>query len=57
MRRVCDRAVAADVAIGAQVGYRDLPVLGLPGSVWLRVASEAGLRTVSEAFADPRVHP
>ncbi len=128
MRRVCDRAVAADVAIGAQVGYRDLPgfgrrfidiepaalaadviyqigaldafariagsrvryvkphgalynaivhheeqaaavaeavaaydadlpVLGLPGSVWLRVASEAGLRTVSEAFADRAYTP
>ncbi len=128
MRRVCVRAVAADVAIGAQVGYRDLPgfgrrfidiepdaltqdviyqigaldafariagsrvryvkphgalynaivhheeqaaavaeavaaydadlpVLGLPGSVWLRVASEAGLRTVSEAFADRAYTP
>lgn len=29
-----------------------LPVLGLPGSVWLRQAEEAGLRVVSEAFAD-----
>lgn len=29
-----------------------LPVLGLPGSAWLRRAAEAGLTTVSEAFAD-----
>lgn len=123
MRRVCDLAVEAGVAIGAQVGYRDLPgfgrrfidvepavltddvvyqigaleafaraagsrvrylkphgalynaivhhenqaaavvaavlrydrtlpVLGLPGSVWLRRAEEAGLTVVQEAFAD-----
>ncbi len=29
-----------------------LPVLGLPGSAWLRRAAEAGLHTVPEAFAD-----
>ncbi len=128
MRRVCDRAVAADVAIGAQVGYRDLPgfgrrfidiepealtqdviyqigaleafariagsrvryvkphgalynaighheeqaaavvqalldydatlpVLGLPGSAWLRRAEDAGLRVVHEAFADRAYTP
>src|SRR4051794_41837319 len=28
MRRVCARAVEAGVAIGAQVGYRDLPGFG-----------------------------
>ena len=28
MRRVCEQAVASDVAIGAQVGYRDLPGFG-----------------------------
>ena len=128
MRRVCDRAVERDVAIGAQVGYRDLPgfgrrfidvepnaltqdviyqvgaleafarvagsrvryvkphgalynatvhheeqaaavvaavadydrtlpVLGLPGSQWLRLAAEAGLTTVHEAFADRAYTP
>jgi 5-oxoprolinase (ATP-hydrolysing) subunit A len=128
MRRVCARAVASGVAIGAQVGYRDLPgfgrrfidvepealtadvvyqvgaleafariagdrvryvkphgalynaivhheaqaaavvaavvaydrtlpVLGLPGSVFLRRAAEAGLTTVSEAFADRAYTP
>ncbi|HYO39678.1 MAG TPA: 5-oxoprolinase subunit PxpA [Nocardioidaceae bacterium] len=31
---------------------RDLPVVGLPGSVLLDRASRAGLRTVREAFAD-----
>jgi UPF0271 protein len=30
----------------------ELPVLGLPGSAFLRLAAEAGLRTVREAFAD-----
>lgn len=128
MRKVCVRAVQRDVAIGAQVGYRDLPgfgrrfidiepqaladdviyqigalegfariaggrvryvkphgalyntivdheeqaaavvaavraydptlpVLGLPGSAWLRLAAEAGLTTVTEAFADRAYTP
>lgn len=128
MRRVCGRAVEQGVAIGAQVGYRDLPgfgrrfidiepealtqdviyqvgaleafarvagsrvgyvkphgalynaivhheeqaaavvqaivdydptlpVLGLPGSAWLRRAEAAGLRTVPEAFADRAYTP
>ncbi|SNS20147.1 UPF0271 protein [Geodermatophilus saharensis] len=128
LRRVCDRAAAAGVAIGAQVGYRDLagfgrrfvdvepdaltqdvlyqvgaleafarvagtrvryvkphgalynaivgheeqaaavvravveydrtlPVLGLPGSAWLRLAGEAGLPVVAEAFADRAYTP
>jgi UPF0271 protein len=128
MRRVCTKAVASGVAIGAQVGYRDLPgfgrrfidvepealtqdviyqigaleafarvagdrvryvkphgalynaivhheeqaaavvaavtdydrtlaVLGLPGSVFLRLAAEAGLTTVAEAFADRAYTP
>jgi UPF0271 protein len=128
MRRVCEQAADAGVAIGAQVGYRDLPgfgrrfidvepaaltqdviyqigaleafarvagsrvrylkphgalynaivhheeqaaavvravvdydptlpVLGLPGSVFLRLAAEAGLTTVSEAFADRAYTP
>ncbi|SHG30538.1 LamB/YcsF family protein [Geodermatophilus nigrescens] len=128
LRRVCDRAAAAGVAIGAQVGYRDLagfgrrfvdvepdaltqdvlyqvgaleafarvagtrvryvkphgalynaivtheeqaaavvravvdydrtlPVLGLPGSAFLRLAADAGLRTVAEAFADRAYTP
>jgi UPF0271 protein len=128
MRRVCARAVEAGVAIGAQVGYRDLPgfgrrfidvepdaltadvvyqvgaleafariagdrvryvkphgalynaivqheqqaaavvaavvaydrtlpVLGLPGSEFLRQAAAAGLTTVAEAFADRAYTP
>ncbi len=128
MRRVCERAVEAGVAIGAQVGYRDLPgfgrrfidvepealtqdviyqigaleafarvagsrvryvkphgalynaivhheeqatavvravidydrslpVLGLPGSAFLRLAAEAGLTVVHEAFADRAYTP
>jgi 5-oxoprolinase (ATP-hydrolysing) subunit A len=128
MRRVCEKAVPSGVAIGAQVGYRDLPgfgrrfidvepaaltqdvvyqigaleafariagdrvryvkphgalynaivhheeqaaavvaavvaydrtlpVLGLPGSAWLRLAAEAGLTVVHEAFADRAYTP
>ena len=128
MRRVCEQAVERGVAIGAQVGYRDLPgfgrrfidvepneltqdviyqlgalqafahiggsrvryvkphgalynaivgheeqaaavvqavvdhdptlpVMGLPGSAWLRRAQEAGLRVVHEAFADRAYTP
>jgi 5-oxoprolinase (ATP-hydrolysing) subunit A len=128
MRRVCERAAEHDVAIGAQVGYRDLPgfgrrfidiepealtqdviyqvgaleafarvagsrvsyvkphgalynaivhheeqaaavvqalvdydatlpVLGLPGSAWLRRAEESGLTVVPEAFADRAYTP
>ena len=36
---------------------RTLPVMGLPGSVWLRRAEEAGLTTVHEAFADRAYTP
>ena len=128
MRRVCERAAERGVAVGAQVGYRDLPgfgrrfidvepyaltqdvvyqlgalqafaavagsrvryvkphgalynaivtheeqaaavvqavldhdpalpVLGLPGSAFLRQAEQAGLRTVQEAFADRAYTP
>ena len=34
-----------------------LPVLGLPGSVFLRIAEEEGLRPVREAFADRAYTP
>ena len=34
-----------------------LPVLGLPGSAWLRRAEQAGLRVVREAFADRAYTP
>jgi UPF0271 protein len=36
---------------------RTLPVLGLPGSAWLRLAAEAGLTPVAEAFADRAYTP
>jgi UPF0271 protein len=35
----------------------DLPVLGLPGSIFLHLAEEAGLTTVREAFADRGYNP
>ena len=48
----------ADAVVAAIVHYdRNLPVLGLPGSEWLRRAGQAGLTTVSEAFADRAYTP
>lgn len=44
--------VAAVVAVDPS-----LPVMGLPGSAFLRIAADAGLRTVSEAFADRAYTP
>lgn len=39
--------------VAAVVAYdSSLPVLGLPGSVFLEEAREAGLDVVAEAFAD-----
>jgi 5-oxoprolinase (ATP-hydrolysing) subunit A len=43
----------AAAVVDAVVAYdRALPVLGLPGSALLRLAADAGLRTVAEGFAD-----
>jgi len=48
----------AAAVVDAVVRYdAALPVLGLPGSVWLRRAAEAGLTTVPEAFADRAYTP
>jgi 5-oxoprolinase (ATP-hydrolysing) subunit A len=51
-RTVYDDDQAAAV-VAAVVAYDpELPLLGLPGSALLRHAEQAGLRTVTEAFAD-----
>ncbi|WP_427888050.1 LamB/YcsF family protein [Kribbella sp. GL6] len=43
----------AGAVVAAVAAYdKTLPVLGLPGSEWLRLAAEAGLNVVHEAFAD-----
>ncbi len=48
----------AAAVVRAVVEYdRTLPVLGLPGSAWLRQAEDAGLRVVAEAFADRAYTP
>jgi UPF0271 protein len=47
---------AAVVAAVAEYD-KTLPVLGLPGSEWLRLAAEAGLTAVHEAFADRAYTP
>lgn len=52
-RCVHDAEQAAAVVAGARLAGADpLPVLGLPGSLLLAAASEAGLPAVREAFAD-----
>ncbi len=48
---------AAAVVTAVAEYDRSLPVLGLPGSAWLRLADEAGLTTVGEAFADRAYTP
>ncbi|KXP12728.1 hypothetical protein AXK57_00255 [Tsukamurella pulmonis] len=51
-RIVADEAQAAAVVEGVLAAAPDLPVLGLPGSAFLRIAAERGLAVVREAFAD-----
>lgn len=51
-RIVADEAQAEAVVQGVLADGSGLPVLGLPGSAFLRRAEAAGLRTVREAFAD-----
>ncbi|QFG68464.1 LamB/YcsF family protein [Ornithinimicrobium pratense] len=48
---------AAAVAEALSEFRSGLPVLGLPGSVWLGVAQETGLTPVGEAFADRAYTP
>lgn len=48
----------AAAVVEAVASYdRTLPVLGLPGSAWLRLAQEAGLVVMAEAFADRAYTP
>ena len=48
----------AAAVVAAIVDYdKSLPVLGLPGSAWLRLAADAGLTVVHEAFADRAYTP
>ncbi|MFJ7264640.1 LamB/YcsF family protein [Streptomyces globosus] len=54
-RTVHDAAQAAAVAAGVRIAAgpgADLPVLGLPGSLLLAAAADAGLTPIPEAFAD-----
>jgi UPF0271 protein len=55
--RIVHDAVQAEAVVRAVVAFSEaygveVPVLGLPGSVFLELASTAGLTTVVEAFAD-----
>jgi UPF0271 protein len=51
-RAVRDEQQARAVVDAVALYDRSLPVLGLPGSALLRLAAEAGLTPVEEAFAD-----
>ncbi|WP_338899412.1 5-oxoprolinase subunit PxpA [Streptomyces sp. TG1A-60] len=51
-RVVHDEEQAAAVVDGVLLADATLPVLGLPGSRFLKAAERAGLPTVTEAFAD-----
>lgn len=42
----------ADAVVAGVKAFKDLPILGLPGSQLLEKAARAGLRPVQEAFAD-----
>ncbi|WP_330303095.1 MULTISPECIES: 5-oxoprolinase subunit PxpA [unclassified Streptomyces] len=51
-RVVHDEEQAGAVVEGVRLADATLPVLGLPSSRFLKVAEQAGLSTVTEAFAD-----
>jgi UPF0271 protein len=42
----------AEAVVNGTKAFKDLPILGLPGSELLKKAERAGLRAVQEAFAD-----
>ncbi|MFS8101057.1 LamB/YcsF family protein [Lentzea alba] len=42
----------AEAVVNGAKAFKDLPILGLPGSQLLEKAEKAGLRPVQEAFAD-----
>jgi 5-oxoprolinase (ATP-hydrolysing) subunit A len=55
---VVHHAEQASAVVRAVVAYeRDLPLLGLPGSILLDVGVSQGLRTIREAFADRAYTP
>jgi 5-oxoprolinase (ATP-hydrolysing) subunit A len=54
---VTDPTQARAVVAAVHAVDPDLPVLGLPGSVFLAEAAEAGLPTVREVFADRAYRP
>ncbi len=55
---IVEHEAQAAAVVAAVVAYDPaLPVLGLPGSAWLRLAEQAGLTPVVEAFADRAYTP
>lgn len=55
---IAKHPVQAQAVATALAQFRPgLPVLGLPGSVWLQAAADAGLTPVGEAFADRAYTP
>jgi 5-oxoprolinase (ATP-hydrolysing) subunit A len=56
-RTVHDERQAAAVVVAVAAYDRALPIVGLPGSALLRLAADAGLAGVPEAFADRAYTP
>ncbi len=54
---VVDEEIARAVAEGVREVDPELMLVGLAGSVWLKVGQELGLRVASEIFADRALNP
>ena len=54
---VANEAIAKAIAEGVREVDHDLILVGLAGSVWLKVGQELGLRVASEVFADRALNP
>lgn len=54
---VADEAIASAIAEGVREVDDELILVGLAGSVWLKVGQELGLRVASEVFADRTLNP
>lgn len=54
---VTDEAIAKAIAEGVREVDVELILVGLAGSVWIKVGQQVGLRVASEVFADRALNP
>ena len=54
---VTDEAIAKAIAEGVREVDAELILVGLAGSVWIKVGQQIGLRVASEVFADRALNP